>query len=300
MRVAIRPVLATATVAAAATAMAVAAAPRVAAADAPVDAPWVKPAAAPRAIADAIASADPKAPAGAGRLVARLEKGDPAKDGAAIRDALVKGGFTVLDDRSEPGLFVVTLEAKAGQRVRVALDAYSGSITLVARPAKTTPPGACVAIPSVDHPVYVNSSGVDQEGELRHGQTFWGFATRRLTDVDGDGRDDAFVPVAKKHACPEQVAWRIYAVRGGCGHDLGVVGPGSLDHAAAITVPLDASGFRPLVVVAESTAHGKRGIPEHTTITRRFEVRRGAYVQVDTKQRTGVCHHCATWHCNSP
>ncbi len=277
-------------------AAAVAAAPRLAFAGDP----WIKPAGAVAAIRDAIAKADLRTPAGTGRLVARIEQGDPVKDGAAIRDALVKAGFTVVDDRTQPGTFLVTFEARTGERVRVVLDAHLGAITLIARPTKTKPPGPCVPIPSVDHPVHVHSSAVDQEGELRHGQTFWGFKTTRLLDVDGDGLDDAFVPVARKHACPEDVSWRVYAVRGGCGHDLGVVGPGSIDHASAITLPLGASGFRPLVLTAETSSHGKRGIPEHTTTRRWFEVRRGSYVLVDTKQQTGVCHHCATWHCRSP
>lgn len=272
------------------------AAPRIAAAGDP----WVKPAAAVAAITDAIAKVDPTTPAGAGRVVARIEKGDAAKDGAAIRDGLVKAGFTILDDQSEPGLFTVTFGAKTGERVRVAISAYLGTITLVAKPSKTRPPGPCVAIPSADHPVYVNSSAINQEGEIGHGQTFWHFKTRRLTDVDGDGLDDAFVPIAKRNACPEEVTFRVYAVRGTCGHDLGVVGPGAIDHAAVIAVPLDASGFRPLVLTAESSRFGRRPIPEHTTTTRRFEVRRGAYVQVDAKQRSGTCHHCATWSCRSP
>lgn len=273
-----------------------AAAPRVAAADDP----WIKPAGAVAAIRDAVARVDPKAPAGAGRLVARIENSDPAGDGAAIRDALLKAGFTVVHDRTEPGHFVATFEARTGERVRVALDAAGGAITLVAKPSRTRPPGACVAIPSVDHPVRVHSSAIDQEGELRHGQTFWGFKTARLVDVDGDGIDDAFVPVAKKHACPEDVSWRVYVVRGSCGHDLGVIGPGSIDHASAIARPLDASGFRPLVLTAEKTRTGKRGVPDHITTTRKFEVRGGTYTQVDASQRTGTCHHCATWYCRSP
>jgi hypothetical protein len=272
------------------------AAPRVAAAGDP----WIKPAAAVAAITDAIAKADPAAPAGAGRVIARIEKGDPAGDGAAIRDGLVRAGFTVLDDRSEPGLFVVTLEARTGARVRVDVNAHLGTITLVARPSRAKPPGACVAIPSAEHQVYVNSSAIDQEGEIRHGQTFWHFKTRRLTDVDGDGLDDAFVPIAKRNACPAEVSFRVYAVRGTCGHDLGVVGPGAIDHAAVIASPPDGSGFRPLVLTAERTRFGRRSIPEHTTTTRRFEVRRGAYVLIDTKQRSGTCHHCATWSCRSP
>ena len=279
--------------------------PRPAAADVPSPGggpPWVKPADAVAAIAGAIAKPDPKAPAGTGRVVALVEKGDPAKDGAAIRDGLLKAGFTVLDDRSEPGGFAVTFEAKTGERVRVAISAYQGAISLVAKPAKPKLPGACVPIPKVDRPVYVNSSGIDQEGERRHGQTFWGFKMVRLVDVDGDGLDDAFVPVAKQHACPEEVSWRVYAVRGACGHDLGVVGPGSLDHADAIAAPLDASGFRPLVLTAESAKLGNQRppLPEHTTTTRSFAVRRGAYAQTATKQQTGVCHHCGTWSCRSP
>jgi hypothetical protein len=265
------------------------------------DPPWVKPANAVSAITAALAKPDPKAPAGAGRVVALVEKGDPAKDGAAIRADLVKAGFTILDDRSEPDSFAVTFEAKTGERVRVALGPYQGQISVVAKPAATKLPGPCVPIPNVDAPVYVTSSAINQDGDFVQGTNFWGFKTVRLVDVDGDGLDDAFVPVAKKNACPEEVSWRVYAVRGTCGHDLGVVGPGSLDHAASIATPLDASGFRPLVLVAESSKHGKKSpVPEHTTTTRSFAVRRGAYAQTNITQRSGICHHCATWTCNSP
>jgi len=278
--------------------------PRPAAGDVPSPGgpPWVKPADAVAAIAGAIAKPDPKAPAGTGRVVALVEKGDPSKDGALIRDGLVKAGFTVLDDQSEPGGFVVTLEAKTGERVRVAIGAYQGAISLVAKPAKPKLPGACVPIPKVDRPVYVTSGAINQDGEFVQGTTFWGFKTVRQVDVDGDGLDDAFVPVAKQHACPEEVSWRVYVVRGACGHDLGVVGPGSIDHAAAIAGPLDASGFRPLVLTAKSAKLGNQRppLPEHTTTTRSFAVRRGAYAQTTTTQRTGVCHHCGTWSCRSP
>lgn len=59
------------------------------------------------------------------------------------------------------------------------------------------------------------------------------------------------------------------------------------------------SGFRPFVVEAHATRIGKRGIPESTRTTRRFEVKRGKYKRVEIKSSTGVCHHCATWSCTA-
>jgi hypothetical protein len=91
----------------------------------------------------------------------------------------------------------------------------------------------------------------------------------------------------------------VFVARGNCGHDLGVIGPGTFQWDAA-TAAIDASGFRPFTMEAQTGRLGKRGIPEMTTTTRRFAVKRGKYAQVEIKSSTGVCHHCATWHCNSP
>lgn len=161
-------------------------------------------------------------------------------------------------------------------------------------------PGVCVAVPNVTHPVNVKSRGTSTDGETYEGQTFWNFKTERIHDVDGDAIADAFVPVAKtKNACPEHVSFRVFVMRGACGHDLGVIGPGSFQFDAGTTA-LDASGFRPFTMEAQRARHGKPGIPEMTTTIRRFAVKRGKYTQLDSKVTTGVCHHCATWHCTAP
>ena len=91
----------------------------------------------------------------------------------------------------------------------------------------------------------------------------------------------------------------MFVVRGACGHDLGVIGPGSFAFDAGTTA-IDASGFRPFVMSAEQTQLGKDGTPEMKTTIRRFAVKRGKYAQADRKVSTGVWHHCSTWHCTSP
>ena len=149
------------------------------------------------------------------------------------------------------------------------------------------------------HPVVVRSMAINQQGEIARGETSWDLETARIHDVDGDGLPDWFVPVAKnKHACPEDVSYRVFVARGTCGHDLGVIGPGSFQFDAA-TMALGSSGFRPFIVEAHATKMGKHMIAESTQTTRRFEVKNGKYKQVDIKSSTGVCHHCATWSCTA-
>ena len=267
------------------------------------DAPSVKLDDAARAIADAAAKVElAHAKFGETLTIATIAPLDPAKpvDTKSLRDTLAKQKLQIIDDRTYGTSVVITVEAANGVRARVTVDQGGGSITMTARPRTAKPPGKCVPVPQAKHPVYVNSTGTSQDGETRRGQTFWDYKTERIHDVDGDGLADSFVPVAKtKSACPEEVSFRVYAMRGNCGHDLGVIGPGSFQWDAG-TVALDASGFRPFTMEAQTSRLGKRGIPEMTTTVRRFAVKHGRYTQVDTKTTTGVCHHCATWHCNAP
>ena len=220
-------------------------------------------------------------------------------DTTALRRSFAGLRLKVIDDRTYGAMTRITVEATNGSRAQIDIEQGGGTITLTARPASPTLPGKCVAIPDVKYTVFVNSTGIDQQGKVGHGQNQWELATARIHDADGDGILDAFVPVAKKHTCPEAVTYRVFAVRGGCGHDLGVIGPGNFAFDAGTTA-IDASGFRPFTMTAEKTQSGKDGTPEMKTTVRRFAVKRGKYAQASSKTSTGVCHHCALWSCNSP
>jgi hypothetical protein len=135
---------------------------------------------------------------------------DPTKpvDTKVLRANLAKARLKVIDDRTYGNATVLTVEAPNGARARITVDQGGGSILLTARPSVRKPPGACVAIPDVKHPVHVSSSAINQKGEKGHNETLWDLKTERIHDLDGDGIRDAFVPFAKtKHACPEDVSY---------------------------------------------------------------------------------------------
>lgn len=250
------------------------------------------------AVADTVAKAtaqiDPKALAGPSIVIATIDK--PSADAAkTVREALAARAFTIVDELASPP--VLTVEAPSHARATIVLDPERGAITVIAKPANVKAPGKCVAIPQQRHEVYLHSMAVNQDGELGQGTVHWDLRTTAMLDVDGDGVLDDFVPTApSKHACPEQVRWRVFARRGTCGHDVGIVGPGWV--TAATTA--DASGFFRLTSSAESSALGKDAVPQMTTSTRTFAVQNGRYVQIDQSTRTGLCHHCATWSCTAP
>jgi hypothetical protein len=172
-----------------------------------------------------------------------------------------------------------------------------GKVSVIANPSTVAPPGACVAVPQVTHSLYVTSTGIDQLGEIHEAMTRWGYHTVRLADVDGDGLLDAFVPIAKPNDCPEDIQWRVFVMRGACGHDVGVVGKGTI--APDAMGAGDGSGFRPIVVTSSSTGGGMSVIPKmtDTTTSFAFSPKLGRYVRRGVKSRSGVCHHCALWSC---
>lgn len=219
---------------------------------------------------------------------------DPKASYRRLRRELGVEGFKVVVD--DEGL---TVENADGVRVLIVLGERSGAIYVTARPNARALRGRCVRPPQRRHQVDVDAGAIDQMGEYHRRQVSWDLATSPRLDVDGDGVLDWFVPIAKKHDCPESVSWDVYVRRGSCGHRLGRVGPGSPSYDDAIEPP-DASGFRPIELVSESTDFGKRGIPEMTTTRSTFAVRKGRYRRVKRDKTTGVCHHCATWSCRSP
>ena len=247
-----------------------------------------------QAITDAIAKVDLKnSRFGETLSIETIASLDPAKtdDTKPLRANLAKQRLKILDDRMYGNATVLTVEAAGGARARITVDQGGGAILLTARPANPALPGKCVAIPDVKHPVNVTSN---------HVKTLWDLKTERLHDVDGDGIADAFVPVAKtRNACPEEVSFRVFVVRGACGHDLGVIGPGSFQFDAGTTA-IDASGFRAFTMETQKSKAGKKGNPEMATTVRRFAVKAGKYKQLDVKTTTGACHHCATWSCTAP
>jgi hypothetical protein len=248
-------------------------------------------------VAGAVAAAakiDATAPRGVGQTIGTIDTATAA-DAKVVRDALVAKGFAIVDSFEADGTAVMTVDAK-GVRATVSIGKDSGQIVVVANPSSVKPPGACVAVPNVKHPMRVISGAINQDGEYHDGETFWGFKTVRLADVDGDGILDAFVPIAKPYDCPEDVQWRVYAMRGSCGHDLGVVGKGAIQPTAM--GPVAASGFRPIVVTSDRRAAASPD-PEmaHTATTFTFSTKTGRYEQTDVKSSSGLCHHCARWHC---
>jgi hypothetical protein len=202
----------------------------------------------------------------------------------------------VIEDRFDGDVFTLTVAAASGARASISFGPDGGSISATLRPAASIPPGRCLPIPQLSHHVYVTSSGIDNDGEFHESVNRWLLDTFRGLDVDGDGIDDAFVPIApNRNACPEEVSYRVYVVRGNCGHDLGVVGPGSVTPNPS--TPLARSGYRPIVMQAEVASH-KHRIPDLYTTTRRFEVRGRRYKLVKQTRTGGQCHHCSTWSCH--
>lgn len=262
--------------------------------------PFVAPADAVATAVKATETIDPKIAPGQTLVVAWISEPKPAVNAKVVRDALAKTTLKQIDDQSRgTDDLAVTLEAPSGARVTIALGNYQGSILVTPKPTATKLTGTCAKVPDVRHEVYLHSSAIDQEGEFRQGTVHWDLRTARLLDVDGDGLLDSFVPVApRKNSCPEDVSWRVYVMRGTCGHDLGVVGPGSFSYNAS-TVPLDASGFRPLTYESETTGRSNGPIPVMETTKRTFAVTKGRYAATALTKTAGKCHHCAQWSCNA-
>jgi hypothetical protein len=179
------------------------------------------------------------------------------------------------------------------------MNENNGEIVVVPRPTKWVAPGACVAPPQPVWTATVHAGGVNQDGEYNSRDISWRLTTARLLDVDGDAILDAFVPQHGPRSCPEDGAWDVYVMRGTCGHAMGTIGPGWFGQGAQL-VPLDLSGYRPITTESQRSQHGKRHIPEMVTKTTVHKVKRKAYRVRSTKTRTGVCHHCAVWHCTTP
>lgn len=246
---------------------------------------------------DATVSIDPKTPAGKAAIVAWI---GPSTLGATkIREALAKTSLIVLDDHTTQYSVTITVEAPNKSRVTIVLGPSQGSIIVTPTPTVQKLTSKCVAIPAARHEVDLHATAINQMGESSTASVRFSLETTRMLDVDGDGIRDAFVPVApRKNACPEDVSWRVFVMRGRCGHEVGTVGTGSLGLRAA-DVPLDPSGFRPMTFESETTRGGKGPIPELSTTLRTWAVVNGRYKKATETTTSGVCHHCSRWWCNA-
>jgi hypothetical protein len=245
------------------------------------------------ALARVAAKPDAKTPVGNAIEIGTLARSNNvASDAKVLRDAIAAAHYPILLDVDE-GRVVITI-AIDKTRATIVLSEYGGTVALTPHPSTTRVSGSCVAIPSVDHEIYVSSRGIDQRGQQREGHTRIRYGTYHGLDVDGDGIPDALVPApASKDQCGEELVYRVFVVRGACGHEVGRVGPGWIELAG----PPDASGFHPLVATAQSTGGDEHGAPTMNTLTTRFAVRHGAYVKLDSSSTSGTCHHCGHWSC---
>jgi hypothetical protein len=248
------------------------------------------------AISRAVAKLDPKAPAGEPIEVATIAPSkDVPADAKLVRNAIAAAHYHVLLDVAE-GRAMIAIDVENARAI-IVLDRDGGSVAITPSPSSISAPGKCVAIPNVTHEIRRRSMGIGQDGEPQESDTRLNAATHHAFDIDGDGIPDVLVPAAATAGeCFEQLHWRVFLVRGACGHELGAVGPGwvTVDGAR------DASGFHPLVAGTNSTGTDAQGNRESTTRTTRFAVRHGAYVKVDSSARTGACPHCASWWCSAP
>jgi hypothetical protein len=248
------------------------------------------------AISRAVDKLDANAPAAEPIELATIAPSkDIAADARLVRDAIVAAHYRVLLDVVEDSA-VIAIDVK-NARATIELGSHGGSVAITPSPSSIRAPGRCVAIPNVIHAIRSQGHAIGQDGELHESDRRVSVGTSHAVDVDGDGIPDVLVPAAgSKGECFEQLHWRVFVVRGTCGHELGTIGPGwvTVDGAR------DASGFHPLRATSDSTSPGTDGIPEMTTHTTRFAVRGGVYVKVDSNAQTGRCHHCALWSCSAP
>jgi hypothetical protein len=212
---------------------------------------------------------------------------------AELDKALTEAGMTIVDAAPSAGGAVRTVELAGGARATLWVNHNSGTITLTPSPTVVKPRGKCVAIPEVKLVIQQTSHGIDHHGRSHHGDTSVGLSTARLHDVDGDAVMDAFVPSLPADACPDAATWKVYAVRGSCGHYLGEIGPGYVERG-----PDRHHGYIDLETSTSAVGHdAKDHIPVQTRTQRTYAVRAGRYRQRSTTSTSGRCHHCGMSSC---
>jgi hypothetical protein len=249
-----------------------------------------------------IAKPDAKAAAGAATKIAWIDKiADAEATDKAWRFALATAKLTIIWEEVDAGSINYVVEAPNKARATITANIWStGDIWVIAKPILGKKMrGACVAVPQVVHPFYIVSNGVNNDGERYSKRGDDEMRTRTEVDVDGDAIPDSFVPAPpSKNACRHDTPYRVYVMRGTCGHEAGVVGPGWSERDVLATPP-DASGLRPLTMTAEHTETSSSRIPESVRTTRSFVATNGRYALKSKNTTRGVCHHCAVLTCSA-
>lgn len=212
---------------------------------------------------------------------------------AELDKALTEAGMTIVDAAPSAGGAVRTVELAGGARATLWVNHNSGTITLTPSPTAAKPRGKCVAIPEVSMVIDRTSHNFDHHSRSHPGSSRLGLSTARLHDVDGDAVMDAFVPSAPADACPDEASWKVYLVRGSCGHYLGEIGPGYVEKG-----PDRHRGYADLETSTTSVGHdAKDPVPVMSRTRRTYALRAGRYRQRSTTSTSGRCHHCGTSSC---
>ena len=217
------------------------------------------------------------------------------------------GGARVVAHHPESDSADLILPSGARAFVLVSGDAGKGVSAVLGRASNTTPPavpGRCVAVPKVVLRIRMRSNAMTWKGDHVKSEWIHELGTTFDEDVDADGSLDAWVPVAPSRGsrdCAEDARWKVYAMRGACGHLLGTVGPGTRPIENRESAPL-ASGFRPLDFTFQKELLGGRRLDQQSfeVHTLRFEVVRGLYQRVSetvAAVTVGECQHCAHESC---
>lgn len=218
-----------------------------------------------------------KAGLGVAHRVANLEtkSGDAQQRTRELKAALAKRSLKLVDEHVEDGVTWIVVEGKRGARARIELGPTSSEIWIAPMPVTGPIGSSCVAVPDVTHAV--------RDSAVR---SIVRIPTRRLADVDGDAILDAFVPVAKTpHDCPEKLSYRVFAIRGTCGHELGVVGSGRLDGDLNL-VAVDASNFKPIVMASDRATSKTEGVLLESV----FAMKAGGYALQSQRSTAFRCH----------
>lgn len=183
--------------------------------------------------------------------------------------------------------------------------------------ASYQPPGRCRSIPSPNYTIkrqilrQVRKSEVEKEkahkGRKRRKKKNSGLVVSVVSshqmrtvfsmDLDQDGILDAAVPSSGKKDCPDQVVWKLYVVRGRCGHTVGEV-MGNIDFDAARRARKGSSPLVELATVTESRKPLDKKQELYYLLTHQYQYTSPAYRKIRTN-RLGGRRFCKPAPCSS-
>ncbi len=228
-----------------------------------------------------------------GERSSRPRPGELARFYPSMLGEYLKLGYAVADFRVGRRERSTSLVHPSGPRVLLRMTSDEDSLDTEAfaltRPATPRPmPGPCVEVPTVGFEVPLFRF----EGARRER-----YVTEFAIDLDNDGVFDAAVPIAA--TCHHDVRYALYVTRGGCGHHVGTVGPGSWDTTHVRAMPA-AAGLKDLEVSTYKTIAAADASVRSVATRRKFAFDGTAYREVDTKVAQEPCSGCTVDECLGP